>query len=111
MKPNNLLLRCYAYRAEDGQWYAVCLDLCLAVQGEKYSDVKRRLHDQIADYVREAVTVDSKHAEYLLSRKAPLSQFLHYYWIKLNLALEASKLKLRDGMGRLFTETLPLTPC
>lgn len=111
MKPKDLYLRCYAYRAKDGLWYGVCLDLCLAVQGDRYSDVKARLHSQIADYVREALTIDSEHAEALLSRKAPLSQFVHYYWIKFNLALAHSRLRLKDGMGKLFTETLPLHPC
>lgn len=83
MKPVEILLRCYLERNE-GYWQAFCIDLCLAVQGESEADVKRKLHEQIHDYLTDIFEgEDRPFAAQLLSRKAPMSQILKYHTIKM----------------------------
>lgn len=83
-------VRCYAKR-EQGLWVAVCIDLCLAAQGDSIDEVKRKLEAQINEYVHEALTIDREHAKQLLSRKAPLFSRLEYYWIRVQQRLEPKR--------------------
>ena len=107
MNPKTLLLRCYAREETDGQWSDVCLDLCLAAQGDSFEEARKKLEEQIAEYVYDAVAgEDREYAADLLSRKAPLSQWLEYYWYKLINRLTHRK----DGPHKPFDETLPLIP-
>ena len=99
----NLTVRCMA-RREGAVWVALCIDFSLAAQGESLSEARSRLHAQIGIYVREAFGVDAKHAEVLLSRRAPLFDRFIYRWCKLKSKLMP---KLRDLVYR---EALPLTP-
>lgn len=79
MKPNGLLLRCYA-ECIDGQWHAFCLDLCLAAQGESFQEVRRMLEAMIKEYVVDAlVGADKEFAGMLLRRPAPLKYWVKYY--------------------------------
>ena len=48
-------------------------------------EVKRKLEDQIEEYIVEACTVDKAHAEKLLSRKGPISWFATFYLAKLHI--------------------------
>lgn len=106
MKPQGLLLRCYA-ECVDGQWQALCLDLCLAAQGERFQEVKRSLEDMILDYVRDAVVgVDRDFADVLLRRPAPLKYWLKFYFMVVMHRIGATKSRLH----RLFIEPLPLVP-
>jgi hypothetical protein len=83
-------LRCYA-KQEGTQWIAVCIDLGLAAQADSLDHAKRKLESMINTYIQEALTIHREYANQLLSRKAPLSQQLAYYGIK-----------LRHNLGRLF---------
>jgi len=86
MHVNNLILRAYATK-KDGLWVAVCIDLCLAAQGDTLEEAKEKLHSQIVDYVYDAcVGEDKAYVEQLLKRKAPLSQRLTYYLASLSQA-------------------------
>lgn len=78
MKATNLVLRCYAERQGD-QWVAICLDLCLAAQADTFEEARHKLHEQVVDYVQEALGDDREHAHYLLNRKAPLQFWARYY--------------------------------
>lgn len=80
MNTVNLLVRCMVRR--DGPvWVAVCIDLCLAAQGDTRDAAARALHEQIALYVRDAVTLDAAHADTLLRRKAPMAERARYvFW-------------------------------
>lgn len=60
---------------------AVCLDFCLATQGDSLNEVKRKLEEQIAFYVDEALQ-DKEYGNQLLSRPAPVSQWFEYYFIR-----------------------------
>ncbi len=105
MKPQSLLLRCYAKKEPDGQWSAVCLDLCLAAQGDSFEEARKKLEAQIAEYIHDAtVGEDQAYAGDLLKRKAPLGQWVEYYWYELK------SLITRDSQHRPFDETLPLVP-
>ncbi|MDR6093165.1 DUF1902 domain-containing protein [Stenotrophomonas sp. SORGH_AS_0321] len=108
MRPNQLLLRCFAER-DDGLWVAHCLDLSLAVQGDSLDEVKRKLDLQIRDYVQDAlVGEDREHAGYLLKRKAPLSLWVRYYWICLLLAKDSLFHAERQAREKVFSEPMPM---
>lgn len=70
-------VRCTVER-EGALWVAACIDLCLAAQGDTRQQAMLALREQIALYMREAVSTDSEHAGALLSRKAPLRDQLRY---------------------------------
>ena len=70
------------YIKKEGDLYSgFCVDLTLAVQGNSYDEVVNKLNAVITDYVNEALTVDFKHKEQLLNRKAGLSEYIKYYYI------------------------------
>ena len=105
MKPTQLLLRCYAERAGN-QWQAFCLDLSLAAQGNTFSEVNDKLDDMILDYICDVLGEDKAYAEQLLTRKAPLRDWLKYYWYRLLSRAGATHEEAR----RLFTSLVPLQP-
>ncbi len=82
LHPASLLVRCMAIQKK-GYWVAMCIDLDLAVQADTAASARKMLKDQIAHYLAEAVTVDSEHADVLLTRRAPLRYVAMYYLAKL----------------------------
>lgn len=82
MNPKELIVKCYA-KQEEGEWVAVCLDFCLATQGSSLDEVKHKLEEQIAFYVDEALQ-DQEYGNQLLARRAPITQWLEYYFIRLS---------------------------
>ena len=80
MKPNDLLVRCMAWRDGD-LWIAASIDFGLVAQAYTPAEAKQKLHEQISSYVTEALGTDRENAEYLLSRKAPAVDQLRYaFW-------------------------------
>lgn len=106
MRPESLSLRCYAERETDGTWFAMCVDLNLAVQGDSVKEVRAKLHNLIDQYVREAFTVDEDYFDSLIPRKAPLSFLIRYHWISLLVRVHAMRSKKRTT----FHERMPLVP-
>lgn len=103
MHPEDLIVRCMA-RREGDVFVAVCLDLTLAAQGATLHEARSRLHAQIADYVKEAFTIDREHTVELLTRKAPLLHRFHYHLCKL-------RARMRPALRRfVYAEALPLRP-
>lgn len=105
MHTKDLLLR--AYVKQDGNvWYACCLEYTLAVQASTCDEAKRKLVEQIKQYVTDALTgEDIDHAHKLLTRRAPPSEWIMYYWI-----LFSNKL-LHIGHGLFaFRPSVPLIP-
>ena len=101
MKTNQLIVRCYA-KEEEGAWVAVCLDFALATQGNSFKEVKKKLEDQLYSYVSEALQ-DKEYGVSLLTRRAPISLWLEYYYIKLsNLITHKTNL--------IFDEIMPMRP-
>ena len=106
MRPANLLLRCYAEK-EGNIWQAFCLDFTLAAQGDSFEEVKQTLEAMIRDYVTDALVGDDKeHANDLLSRKAPFSEWAKYYW----LAARCKVVHAKNGLSCLFEEAMPMVP-
>ncbi len=103
MHPDKLVLRCYAEEEAPCLWAAACIDLNLAVQGETYREVRRKLNDQIDSYLYDAmVGEDREYVEQLVPRRAPVKFFLKYYRIHLKLFVRR---KVRD-----FLRVVPLQP-
>lgn len=106
MKPQQLLLRCYAQQKE-GQWQAFCIDFSLAAQADSFAEARHKLEGMIVEYLTDAlVGQDRAYAEQLLGRRAPLYQRLTYtyYCILHSVGL------LRDELRRWFIEPIPLIP-
>ncbi len=81
MLTRDLLLHAYV-RKEGGVWSACCLEFSLAVQADSCEQARRLLVEQIALYLHDALLgEDQAHAEALLNRRAPWSEWLTFYWI------------------------------
>jgi len=92
--------RCYAEQEQDDLWVAVCIDLCLAAQGQSYLEARAKLEDQIADYVFDALKgQDQAHASRLLNRKAPLRQRFKYHLARFAWARQLLHSHLRRFIG------------
>jgi hypothetical protein len=109
MKPEQLFLRCYAELDKSSNlWVAVCVDLCLAAQGDSFKAARNSLHEQISEYVTDALSgPDKAYAHQLLNRKAPWQQVAKYHYLACLFRAHA----LRTKFHKLFRETLPLIPC
>lgn len=101
---DQLRLRGYAEQQGPDLWVAVCIDLCLAAQGETCQEARSRLDAQIDTYVEDAFTVDRAYFHQLIPRKAPLRQRVKYYLIHLHLARVLFRRTMRD-----FVRQMPLT--
>jgi len=103
MTPEQLIVKCYAEQEGDC-WVAVCLSFNLAAQGDSFEEVKIKLEAMLAEYVYDALAGEDKpYAAQLLSRRAPLSAWIKYYFIKLKIAVLHSA-------ERVFDEIMPLIP-
>ena len=103
MSPKDLIVKCYAEQ-DGGCWVAVCLNFNLAAQGDSFEEAKSKLEAMIVEYVYDALAgVDKPYASQLLSRQAPISFWLRYYFIKLKIAVFHSA-------EHIFEETMPLIP-
>jgi hypothetical protein len=103
MRDRQITLRCYAENKARGLWVAVCIDLNLAVQGESYREVRKKLDKQIDDYLQDAlVGEDSKYVTQLIPRRAPRKFFLKYYLIHLHFFVWH---RVRD-----FLKVVPIQP-
>ncbi|WP_430229964.1 hypothetical protein [Nitrosomonas communis] len=106
MKPNDLLLRCYANK-EGNQWQAFCIDFGLAAQGDTFKEVKEKLNAMIREYLYDALVGEDKvYADQLLKRKAPFKQIATYYYY---VAMYRSGV-FKNGLHKLFKEAMPLVP-
>ena len=84
LHPDRLILRCYGYRAKDGNWYGVCLDLNIAVQASTTAELRAKMNEAIESYLDSVLDTDDRASiPALLSRKAPWPDWLRYYWFRL----------------------------
>ena len=104
MAQNQLRLRCYAEQQAPQLWVAICIDLCLAAQGETCAEARAKLDQQMDQYVEEAFTVDRDHFDQLIPRKAPLRQRVKYYLAHLHIASRLFRHNVHD-----FIHGIPLT--
>lgn len=111
MRPSTMILRCYSARDKDGQWTAVCIDLSLAAQADSSEESVKKLEEQIASYVYEALGgPDQEYASTLLKRKAPLSQRIKFQYIRTLFALSKCIRFLRPSNFKVESTLLPLIP-
>ena len=103
MRSSELTLRCYAMKREQ-HWEAFCIDLCLAVQADSLADAKRKLEEQVKEYVEDALTIDREYARDLLNRKAPMKQRLEYFFVCVSNRLHF----VRNGIHQAFRTILPV---
>lgn len=98
-----LILRCYGRKIDHKKWYAVCLELNLAVEAESLQEMKEKMGNVIMSYLDTVMeTQDKESIPDLLARRAPLSDWLFYYYIR---ALHFTTKKLPKKM--LFKEFIP----
>lgn len=84
IRPDELVLRCYGHRVKAGKWYGVCLDLNIAAEADSSNRLKDKLNDMISGYLETVLdTEDKESVGALLTRRAPLKDWLTYYYIKL----------------------------
>lgn len=89
-------LRCLAFE-RSGQYVATCLDLCLSAQGDTPQEAKAKLHDQVVDFL-----IDALHENDLQTRPAPLSQWLQYFLAKGGIHIRHHI----DGLVEIFSENV-----
>jgi hypothetical protein len=80
-------------------WVAMSLEFGLAAQAASEQEAKRKLHNQIQEYFDEAIGQDKAFQKKLLSRRAPFSWYIKYYWLMLK------KLCKQNGQSFLFSES------
>ena len=91
-------------RRVGSQWVVACLDFDLAAQDSSFEGAQRRLLAQVDSYVQEALAIDGgAHAQQLLSRRAPLSQ-----WALFHLAMALQGLHAASGMLRGYEQPFQL---
>jgi hypothetical protein len=84
VNPNNLVLRCYGHKTRKGPYVGVCLEFDLAVEAESPEELKMKMIDVIKSYIQTVLdTEDKASIPHLLSRKAPLKDWVLYYIISL----------------------------
>jgi hypothetical protein len=83
LSPNALVLRCYGHPTKEGRWYGVCLEFNLAAEAESPEGLKYKLKGIIESYINTVIdTKDTDSIPLLLSRRAPVRDYLTYYGIK-----------------------------
>lgn len=81
--PQDLILRCYGYRLQSGQWAGVCIDLNLAAEADSPEQLRVKMGDVVTSYLESVLdTTDRESIPRLLSRKAPLADLAAYHLIK-----------------------------
>ncbi|OGP20062.1 MAG: hypothetical protein A2054_01315 [Deltaproteobacteria bacterium GWA2_55_10] len=102
MKPQNLILRCYAYRTSRGTWVAKCIDLNIAEEENSLLKVKKSLEEAITGYIDAVLdTEDKASIPSLLKRKSPIRDRATYYGIYLMSKVRSIKSR------RAFEEAIP----
>ena len=108
MYAKDLIIRCYAEKQGD-LWVAVCIDYSLAAQAETLDEVRTKLRAQIHDHLAEAFS-NPKYAEQLLTRRAPISHFIKYYFGRLSGFASGLASLIKPTAFRSYTATLPVCP-
>lgn len=83
VKPDNLILRCYGYQRKDNCCFGLCLDFNLAIEAESPEQLKQKMKEVVLSYIETVLdTNDEESIPQLLSRRAPMHDWLIYYLIK-----------------------------
>jgi len=83
LSPSRLVFNCYARKKKRGGWYGVCLELNLAAEADSPNELKKELNSMIVSYIETVLnTKDHDSIPALLERRAPLLDWIKFYWIK-----------------------------
>jgi len=83
ISPRRFVLRCYGQKTEKGNLVGVCLDLDIAVEAESIEELKRKMNQAFQTYLETVLdTDDTDSIPHLLTRRAPLKDWVLYYFIK-----------------------------
>lgn len=66
-------------RYTDNQWVVACLDFNLAAQDDTFLGAKARIENQIESYI--TMATEDPGLEFLLSRKAPLMDWVVFWFV------------------------------
>ncbi|MEE8431008.1 MAG: hypothetical protein V3S16_07165 [Candidatus Desulfatibia sp.] len=102
VSPSKLVLKCYGSRLASGGWHGICLNFNLAAEAETVEELRSKLHEMIESYIETVLdTSDADSVPALLSRRAPILDWLNYYFIRLVISF-------RDFPGNItFKELIP----
>ena len=106
LRPADLVVRCWTGK-RDQLWLACCIDFNLAAQADSRAEAKRKLNSQILEYIEEAVTVDSDHADSLLHRSAPWYEVVQW---EFRYALQQFRKHRNAARGEPYKSPLPMVP-
>lgn len=78
----DLVLRCYGRKTDEDKWYGICVDLNLATEAPSRQELVRKMREVVYSYLNTVLdTEDVDSIPDLLTRRAPLSDWLTYYAI------------------------------
>lgn len=60
MHANQLMLRCYAKRTNEGTWYATCIDLNIDAEADSIPDVNVSLERAMIGYLETVIDADDR---------------------------------------------------
>jgi len=114
VKPEEIILRCYAEKQGESEWFAICVDLNIYARAASYNEARKMLAGFLKEYIKEALTDDREYADQLLHRSAPAYFWWKYYTIRarvmiahwLNRFFHAA----RHFSALPFTEPVPMRP-
>jgi hypothetical protein len=66
----NLELRCMA-EGRNGEWFAVCIDLDIAVEGRSFLEVRQSLQQAMKLYLNRVAELPEEERQQLLARRSP----------------------------------------
>ena len=95
-------LHCYAVK-NNGQWIACCLDFTLAAQADSFEEAVAKLKIMINEYIKDATELFAEHRETLLNRKAPVSEWVKYFYFLFLYKIHHTK----DGLHRFIDLPFP----
>lgn len=82
ISPNKFVLRCYGHKTENDRWFGLCLEFNLAIEADSIEQLKSKMRKVVASYIDTILdTNDKESIPELFSRKAPMKDWLIYYWI------------------------------
>jgi len=106
MKSKQIKLRCYA-ELKNGQWTAVCIDLCLAAQADSCKQATESLKEIVDEFLYDITEGEDKnYATQLISRKAPLHQRIKYHGFKLLNSFHRAKNFCKIDIGKTIPTSL-----
>ncbi len=82
ISPDQLVVRCCGHRQKNGRYYGVCLEFNIAAEACSKEELKEKLEAMIRSYIAAVLDTGEKDSvPILMSRKAPLRDWVIYYLI------------------------------